>query len=177
MDRALFSRLQEGRKKFQAERTQKRLLHERNLFDQGKKDIGKLTSREQFLVGVALYWAEGFKHQDESTLGLATLDPKMAKFYVDWLVGSLGIVKENLLFTVTANEAYKEKIGEMERYWADFLRVDISQFRKAFFQKTKQLKIYANSDKYHGVIRIRVRKGLDILRRMRGWMAGLAETI
>lgn len=175
MNQSLFLKLQEGRKRYQAERTRKRLLHEKNLFDQGIQDIGKLTSREQFLVGVALYWAEGFKHKDESTLGLATLDPKMVRFYVDWLVGSLGIKKENLLFRVTANEAYKDKVRGMEEYWAELLGANLSQFKKPFFQKVKQIKVYTNSANYRGVIRIRVRRGLDLLRKMRGWMAGLAD--
>lgn len=151
------------------------MLHEKSLLDQGIEDIGKLTPREFFLVGIALYWAEGFKHKDESTLGLATLDTKMASFYVDWLVGPLEIKKDDLLFRVTANEAYKYKVCEMEKYWAELLGVDISQFRKPFFQKVKQVKVYANSDNYRGVIRIQVRRGLDLLRKMRGWMAGLAQ--
>jgi len=175
MDKILFNKLQDGRRKYQAERTVKRLLHEKELFDQGVVDIGKLTSRELFLVGIALYWAEGFKHPDESTLGLATLDPKMAKFYVYWLVKSLGIKRDDLLFRVTANEAYENKVHEMEKYWTELLGVDLSQFRKPFFQKVKQIKVYANSDNYHGVIRIGVRRGLDLLRKMRGWMAGLVQ--
>ncbi|MBI2326581.1 hypothetical protein HYU91_04325 [Candidatus Collierbacteria bacterium] len=175
MGKILFNKLQEGRKRYQADRTVKRLLHEKSLHNQGVVDIGKLTSRELFLVGIALYWAEGFKHPDESTLGLATLDPKMAKFYVYWLVKSLEIKRDGLLFRVTANEAYEERVHEMEKYWAELLEVDLSQFRKPFFQKVKQIKVYANSDNYHGVIRIRVRRGLDLLRKMRGWMAGLAQ--
>lgn len=150
-------------------------MHEKELFNLGTDEIGELNHREQFLVGVALYWAEGFKHKDEATLGLATLDPKMAKFYVNWLVKSLGVKKEDLLLRVTANEAYKDKVLEMEEYWAKILEVDLLQFRKPFFQKVKQIKIYANSGNYHGVIRIRVRRGLDLLRKMRGWMAGLAQ--
>ena len=168
-------KLQDGRRKYQAARTLKRLRYEKELFDLGIKEIGGLIPRELFLVGVSLYWAEGFKHRDESALGLATLDPKMAKLYVYWLVKSLGVIKDNLLFRVTANEAYRGKVGEMERCWADFLEVGLDQFRKPFFQKTKQVKKYANSENYHGVIRIRVRKSLDLLRKMRGWMAGLAQ--
>jgi len=33
----------------------------KNLLDIGAKEIGKLSKRELFLVGIALYWAEGFK--------------------------------------------------------------------------------------------------------------------
>ncbi|KKU70980.1 MAG: hypothetical protein UX97_C0015G0004 [Candidatus Beckwithbacteria bacterium GW2011_GWA2_47_25] len=175
MNQALFIKLQEGRKRYQAERTKRRLVHEKELFDSGVNDIGKLGERELFLVGIALYWAEGFKHKDESGLGLATLDSKMAKFYVSWLEKCLNVRREDLLLRVTANIAYKNKVGEMERRWADILGVELNQFHKPFFQKTKQIKVYENADRYIGVVRIRVRRGLDQLRKMRGWMAGLAQ--
>lgn len=175
MNEVLFQKLQAGRRKYQAERTRKRLDHEKHLFDLGIEDIGALTGRELFLVGVSLYWAEGFKHRDESALGLATLDPKMANLYVHWLVESMRVEKGDLLFRITVNEACKDRVVEMEKYWADFLGVNSDQFRRPFFQKTKQIKTYSNSGNYHGVIRIRARKSLDLLRKMRGWMVGLAQ--
>lgn len=175
MNQKWFLSLQEGRRKYQAERTKLRLKHERDLFESGVSEIGKLNPRELFLIGIALYWAEGFKHKDESGPGLATLDPLMARFYIYWLEKSLGVDRKNLALRVTANILYEDKVGEMEKWWSDFLNVNITQFHKPFFQKSKQKKIYLNSDKYHGVIRIRVRKSLDLLRKVRGWMAGIAQ--
>lgn len=175
MNKDLFTRLQAGRKKYQAERTKKRIAHETDLFEAGVTEIGKLNKRELFLAGVALYWAEGFKHESEAGLGLATLDPSMAMFYVGWLERCLNVSRRDLLLRVTANIAYEEGVGEMERWWSSTLGVDLAQFHKPFFQRSKQKKKYDNSDNYHGVIRIRVRRGLDMLRKMRGWMSGLAQ--
>lgn len=173
MTKELFEKLQAGRKRYQAERTKIRLAFESNIFNEGVKEVGKLSKRELFLVGVALYWAEGFKHKDESSLGLATMDVNMAKIYIRWLKECLNIENDRLRFRVTANIHYSEKIREMERYWADSLRVNLDQFVEPFYQNTKQKRVYANSDKYFGVLRIRVRKSINILRKMRGWMAGM----
>ena len=63
----------------------------------------------------------------------------------------------------------------MEKYWADSLRVEIDQFVKPFYQKSKQNRVYDNNDRYFGVLRIRVRKSINILRKMRGWMIGVAR--
>lgn len=175
MTKELYEKLQVGRKKYQAERTKSRLIFENDVFNEGIKDVGKLSKREMFLIGVALYWAEGFKHIDESSLGLATMDVNMAKFYVTWLKKCLGVESERLSFRVTANILYSNKIKEMEKYWSDSLGVNLDQFVKPFYQKSKQNRVYANSDKYFGVLRIRVRKSINILRKMRGWMAGLAR--
>jgi len=51
----LFEKLQLGRKKYQAERTKKRLEFESEIFDKGVCEVGKLTKRELFLVGITLY--------------------------------------------------------------------------------------------------------------------------
>lgn len=173
MDKKLFEKLQAGRKKYQDERTKRRLAKESDLLKEGILEVGKLSNRDIFVAGIALYWAEGFKHKDESGLGLATMDPRMAKFYIHWLE-NVGIQRSDLLFRVTANQDYRHAIDQMESWWADGLGVDIGQFAKPFFQRVKQVKIYANSSEYHGVLRIRARRSLDLLRKMRGWMAGMA---
>lgn len=171
----LFEKLQAGRKKYQAQRTKDVVRLTDKLFQDGKRDVGKLTKRDLFMAGVALYWAEGFKHKDESGLGLGTSDPNMAKFYVSWLERCLGVSKIDLLFRVTANESHKDRIGKIERFWIKNLGVGKEQFAKPFYQKTTWKKIYPNRDEYFGVLRIRVRRSLNLLRKMRGWLAGMAE--
>lgn len=174
MNKLLFEKLQAGRKRYQAERTKKRLVHEQELFNMSFGEIGILSNRELFVAGVVLYWAEGFKHRDESGLGLATLDPKMANFYVNWLEKCLMVDRKDLLLRVTANISHIDRIDEMEEFWSKKLNVDLNQFRKPFYQRSKQTKKYDNFKEYYGVIRIRVRRSLNLLRKMRGWMAGLA---
>lgn len=173
----LYQKLQAGREKYQSERTKRRLLYEKQLYRDGVIEVGVLSKRELFLIGIALYWAEGFKHKDESSLGLATMDVNMAKIYIRWLKECLNVEKVELSFRVTANIHYSEKISEMEEYWAHKLGVELCQFAKPFFQKTTQKKTYSNNDSYFGVLRIRVRKSINILRKMRGWMAGLSGMV
>lgn len=174
MDRRLFEKLQAGRKKYQKKRTKERLRWEEELFKKGFSEIGKLNQRELFLCGVTLYWAEGFKHKDESGLGLATSDPKMAKFYLRWLKKCLGIDKKELILKVTANSSHRYRIDEIEHFWMKELKVSEDIFRKPFYQKTKWKRDYKDRGKYYGVIRIRVRKSLDMLRKMRGWLGGIS---
>ncbi|MBU1200564.1 hypothetical protein KJ953_03455 [Patescibacteria group bacterium] len=175
MDPVLFKKLQEGRKKYQDQRTKDVVRLTNKLFKDGKRDVGKLTKRDLFMAGVALYWAEGFKHKDESGLGLGTSDPNMAKFYISWLERCLEVSKKDLLFRVTANESHKDRIGEIEKFWMKELGVEKEQFAKPFYQKTKWKKVYLNRGEYFGVLRIRVRRSLNLLRKMRGWLAGMAE--
>ncbi|MEK7177485.1 MAG: hypothetical protein AAB705_01510 [Patescibacteria group bacterium] len=146
-----------------------------NLKNEGIKSIGKLTKREIFLIGIALYWGEGFKK--DSLVGLATLDIKIAKFFIFWLNKSFNIKSKDLLLRVTANISYKSKIKELERYWSRELKIPVSQFSKPFFQNTKWKKEYENKDNYHGVLRIRARRSIDLLRKIFGYIEGISLSV
>ncbi|PIU74389.1 hypothetical protein CO005_00085 [Candidatus Roizmanbacteria bacterium CG_4_8_14_3_um_filter_34_9] len=146
-----------------------------NIRNEGINSIGELTNREIFLIGIALYWGEGFKK--DSLLGLATLDKNIAKFFIFWLKKSFNITTKDLLLRVTANISYKNKIKELEKYWSRKLRIPVNQFSKPFFQNTKWKKEYENKDNYHGVLRIRVRRSINLLRKIFGYIEGISSNI
>lgn len=166
-------KLQEGRKLYQKRRTILVKQKIKRLKEEGIKEIGKFSTRDLFIAGITLYWAEGFKHKDESRLGLATSDPKMAKFYISWLSKCLRITNSQLALRVTANISHSQRIKEIQKFWSDYLNIPLVQFTKPFFQKEKWHKEFTNPQSYHGVIRIHVSKSLDFLRKMRGWLEGL----
>lgn len=146
-----------------------------NLKNEGINSIGKLNKREIFLIGIALYWGEGFKK--DSLAGLATLDINIAKFFIFWLNKSFGITTKDLLLRVTANISYKSKIKELEKYWSRELKIPVNQFSKPFFQKAIWKKEYENKDNYHGVLRIRVRRSINLLRKIFGYIEGINQSI
>ncbi len=142
---------------------------------EGVKSIGKLTKREIFLIGVALYWGEGFKKDHQ--LGLATSDTGIAKFYIYWLEKCFNISANDLIVRVTSNISYKDSIKSLEKYWAAQLNLAYGQFSKPYFQKTVWKKQYENKDQYHGVIRIKVRRSINFLRKMYGYIEGINLSI
>ena len=74
---------------------------------------------------------------------------------------------------MTANICYQDKIGAIEKYWIKVTGISKTQFTKPFFQKTKWLKEYEKPNDYHGVLRIRVRRSTDLLRKVKGYIEGL----
>jgi len=137
----------------------------------GIKAVGKLSKRELFLAGISLYWAEGFKK--DSQVGLASLDPTMIQFFMSWLKVCFGYENKDLVFRVTANISHQHRIKEIEKYWSEKLDISIDQFRKPFFQDVKWKKIYENPNEYYGVLRVKVRKSKDFLRKIYGYIEGL----
>lgn len=146
-----------------------------NLKKEGISSIGKLSRREIFLIGIALYWGEGFKK--DSLVGLATLDINIAKFFIFWINKSFGITSKDLILRITANISYKNKIIELSKYWSRELGISENQFSKPFFQNTKWKKEYENKENYHGVLRIKVRRSIDLLRKIFGYIEGINSNI
>lgn len=137
----------------------------------GIKKIGRLTKRELFIAGAALYWAEGFKK--DSQAGLASLDINMIKFYLKWLKVCFGYKNEDLIFRVTANISHRNRIESIENYWSENLNIPRNQFQKPFFQNFRWKKTYENPNEYHGILRVKVRKSKDFLRKIYGFIEGL----
>jgi len=164
--------LQKGRIKAQKIQREKKYKNEKKLMEVGTSEIGKLSSRDFLIAGVSLYWAEGFKNRHEHRLGFCNSDPSMIKFYIYWLEEHLGVNKHDLIARLTLNYLYKDKVTEIQSFWADLIGLSLNQFAKPFFQTSKWKKQYNTAD-YHGVLRIHVKESLDRLLKMKGWIEGL----
>ncbi len=145
----------------------------KKLLNLGINEIGKLTKRELFLIGVSLYWAEGFKK--DTQVGFANSNPEMINLYLRWLYDCCNVRKEDLITRITVNISHKDRIKEIEKFWSDSTKIPIENFRKPFFQNFKWKKTYENPQEYYGVLRIKVRRSLDFLRKIHGWIKGLGN--
>ncbi|MBI2405305.1 hypothetical protein HYV22_03990 [Candidatus Gottesmanbacteria bacterium] len=151
-------------KKQQKERAEKT----QHLLKKGIKEVGHLTTKELFYAGVSLYWAEGFKKDNQ--VGFSNSDDAMIKFFIRWLGNCCGIQKDSLKLRLGINEQYRNEVKDIESYWSEILSIPLSQFQKPFFQKVRWRKIYDHPEEYHGVLRIRVSKSTDLLRKMHCWI-------
>lgn len=137
----------------------------------GISEVGNLSKRDLFLVGIALYWAEGFKKDKQA--GFANQDPKMIKLFIKWLKECFDYNDSDLTLRVTLNISHKHRTVEVNNYWSQVTGISKDEFKKPTFQKVKWKKIYENPDEYYGVLRIKVRKSLDFLRKIHGYIEGL----
>jgi len=143
------------------------------LIKEGILEVGNLLKRELFLSGVALYWAEGFKK--DNMVGFCNSDPGMIKFFLIWLKKCFNYKVGDFRLRVGLNESYRDKTEEIEEFWSELTGVPLTQFQKPFYQKIKWQKIYNNTENYHGVLRVRVRRSTDFLRKIHGFIEGLSR--
>lgn len=153
-----------------------KIVRVERLFKSAKSEIYPLNNQELFLVGLALYWAEGFKSLKEGRLGFCNSDPKMIKFIIIWFRKSLKIKSRDFILRTEFNESHKDRTEEIKNFWSKVTRLSLEQFEKPFYHRSIWLREYPNRDKYFGVLRIRVRRSSELLNKMRGWISGLAST-
>ncbi|MGW1492958.1 hypothetical protein [Streptomyces sp. NPDC002402] len=138
------------------------------------QEIGNLSDRELFLIGVGLYWAEGAKDKPYrrcEVLQFINSDPNVIKLFLRWLE-LLGVTRERMHFRVSIHES--ADVPEAERFWTNLAGVDTSAFQRATLKKHNPRTTRKNTtDAYRGCLVIYVTKSADLYRRMEGAWYGI----
>lgn len=154
----------------------RRLLLTRELTEEGKKEVGKLSPRELLLVGAALYWAEGYRKGD-GEFGFTNSDPNMIQFVIKWLRLACDVLPDRIHARICINEMHKRRLRTIKEYWSKITKIQPNHFSHATLIHTGAKKRYLNPSKYHGALRIKVRKSVNLRRKITGWIHGLATTV
>ena len=98
-----------------------------------KKDIGNISNRELFILGFALYWAEGGKTR-KGTFYFGNTDPFMLKVCLKWLI-LLEVPKDKLRIKL---HLYKDmEQDKIMSFWKETLGVKLSQFDKPYIKNSR----------------------------------------
>ncbi len=137
----------------------------------GRKIVGKLSNRDVLMVGLGLYWGEGYKKGSQE-LGFTNSDPSMILFYLKWLKTSFSIDRERLILRVSINYNHINREKVVIKYWSTLLGIPESQFTKTSFIKTKAKK-QKYATEHFGTLRVKVRRGTNLRHQILGSIDGL----
>ncbi|TDU04583.1 hypothetical protein EDD99_3054 [Streptomyces sp. 846.5] len=158
----------------------------RELRDQERRDakslaadeIGRLTERELFIIGVALYWSEGAKDKEYSRRECVTLvnsDPGLITVYLAWL-DLLAVDRSQLRFRVQIHES--ADVEAAEGFWAQLVGVSVDCLQRTTLKKHNPRTVRRNiGADYKGCLVIKVLGGADLYRRIEGWWSGLVVEV
>ncbi|MEA1929326.1 MAG: helix-turn-helix domain-containing protein [Patescibacteria group bacterium] len=145
-----------------------------------EKEVGKISKRDLWLIGVALYWAEGDKEKEWNTgvgLSFANSDPSMIKLYLKWLSEILCVSGDEICCRVCIHENNRVKIGEVTKYWLDVTGLPVQNFQKVYFKKHKSSNRKNIGRSYHGLLVVRVKSSSHLNRKVAGWTKGMINNI
>ncbi|MES3032210.1 MAG: hypothetical protein V4699_03140 [Patescibacteria group bacterium] len=160
---------------------QQRIEKQTKIISRAKLKIMNISERDLFFIGVTMYWAEGAKEKEYypgSQLQFSNMDPKMIQVFLVWLLKVCKIGKNMLIFNIFLHETHKNRVGEVKRYWSKITGFPVDKFKSVYWKKNK-LKINRKNthDKYHGVLKIKVKRSSDLVRKITGWSEGIFEKV
>jgi len=124
----------------------------------GADNLGNLSDRDIYCVGLGLYWGEGYKRGNRE-FGFTNSDPAMIQFYIKWLQTVFDIKRTDLILRVSINQQHEKRIQEVEQYWSEITNTPLSQFTKVSLIKTSSKKQYENAATHYGTLRVKVSLG------------------
>jgi transposase len=137
-------------------------------------EIGTVSDRELFLIGVGLYWAEGSKskpYRPEERVIFCNSDPDMIRLYLAWL-DLLKVPDDRRCFHVMIHES--ADVPAAEHFWAELVGVPVDRFFKPVLKRHNPKTVRKNTgESYRGCLVVRVRQGAELYRRIEGWWYGI----
>lgn len=146
-----------------------RLMRTKAIFKDAKKELGRLSERDRFIAGIALYSGEGYKNDGKG--GFANSDPILIKFMSKWFQEFCHLPLSKLRGAIWIHEGLDGTLAK--RFWSELSGIPEEQFHKTYIAKDKKdsKKIRKNIHKY-GVFAIRF-SAADKQRKIIGWISAL----
>jgi hypothetical protein len=146
----------------------------------GAAKIGPIDARELFMLGLALYWAEGTKDKPWNRNGRVVIinsDPTVLSVFLSWL-DLIGVPAAARSYRLSIHES--AAVGPQELWWSDALDVPLAAFRRATLKRHNPASSRHNREEtYHGCLTVMVARSRGLYDAIDGWwrasVAGAAE--
>lgn len=144
-----------------------------------EKEIENISDRELWLIGIALYWAEGSKEKEYAPgigVNFSNSDPKMISLFLLWLTKICKISREKIHFEIYIHEIYIKETQRFIDFWSKNTSFSISSFDKIYYKKANiKIKRKNKNELYNGLLRVKVSCSSDLNRKIQGWTRGIIK--
>lgn len=142
-------------------------------------EIGKMSKRELWLVGTALYWAEGSKEKagrPGTGVSFSNSDSLMINLFLKWLFEAVNISKEQISCEIYIHDSYRNQVPRFQKYWSEKTGLPLDYFQTVYFKRTKIRTLRKNiGDLYNGQLRVKVYASSTLNRKIQGWVRGITK--
>ena len=156
-----------------------KLSEQREMRKLAKKELGQMTKRDLWFLGIGLYLGEGNKSFEN--IGFSNSDPETIKIIIEWFKKNCRLKNKN--FNPYVHAYPDNDIEKTMDYWSRITGIPKNQFGKTIIDKrTNKSKIKRKSLPF-GTIDLRVRTygekefGKRLHRRIMGWIEASLKQI
>ncbi|MEA3272374.1 MAG: hypothetical protein U9P90_01755 [Patescibacteria group bacterium] len=135
------------------------------------KEIGKLTKRELFLIGTALYWAEGNK-RNKWSIRFVNSDSNMIKLMMKFFREICCIDEKKFNARIHLHPNIKE--NKAINFWSKIIKIPKRQFAPSQTQISKSSQGKRNPHQLpYGTLHIEIHD-VNMTNRVKGWILGMS---
>lgn len=146
-----------------------RLIRTKNIFRDAKKELGRMSKRDRFITGIALYAGEGYKTDGKG--GFTNSDPILIGFMIKWFQEFCDIPLPKIRGAIWIHDNLDIVVAK--GFWSKLTGIPETQFHKTYIaiNKKDSRKIRKNIHQY-GVFAIKFSDSATH-RRIMGWISAL----
>lgn len=159
-----------------AARRAQRLTKTHELQREARVQLKKYRAEALFIVGLALYWAEGSKQKEWSVsqgVAFSNMDVRTHQVVLSWIERYLGLARSELTYELYLHTT--SSASRARQYWSTQLLVPPGRIRLYLKRAERKTVRHNTADTYFGVLRIRVPKSTDTNRIIAAWIENMIE--
>lgn len=141
----------------------------KKIIKEGEKEFIHLVKNPLFLVGLALYYAEGDKHKGER-VKFTNSDEKLITLMMHWFREICLVPEEKFRIALHIHSLHSKP--NIKKYWIKITGIPEKRFNKIYIKKTSLRQ--RRNILYQGTCAI-VINNKDLFRRITGWKIGLVK--
>ena len=161
-----------------AARHNQRVVQTKQIFALAKQELGKISSRDLNMLGIALYWAEGSKqkeHNPGSGVVFANSDPKMIKVFLRWIKEIGQIELDQIRFEIYIHENSVNNLPAVKKFWSQVTNAPLVKFESVYFKHNKPTNRRNVGALYYGLLRVKVKSSATLCRQIMGSVQAIVE--
>src|SRR3989344_2076141 len=145
---------------------------------QAVKDVGSLSARDLFMLGLGIYIGEGTK--SHTVVRVINADPRVISLVIKWFHKVCGLPKENFRLKIYLYP--DNNIKESLNYWSKVSRIPLGQFQKVSIDRRKDKKMAKRGKLPYGKAHLSIRSsgrkefGVFLFWRIKAWIDEVTKT-
>jgi len=173
-NKEVLTRIQYGPIKSAEKKHNRRVQEIKELRKYGSDEIGMLSKRDLWMLGLGLYMGEGSKAHE--TIRIINSDPLIIKLAVKWFKEIGGLSDENI--TISVHLYPDNDIKKCLKFWKLTTNLPHSSFRKTQIDNRINKSILKRGKLPYGTAHLTIiskgdpEKGVRLYRRLSGWFSG-----
>lgn len=138
---------------------------------EARRELGKVSRRDLFMLGLGLYIGEGSKTAEITRF--VNSDPTVINLMIRWFTTALGLPRDNLRIRIHLYPDCDEQ--RSLRYWSKITSIPISQFHKSSFDRRTDKKAAKSGKLLYGTAHLSLnslgqkRFGVFLFRKIEAW--------